>query len=50
MVTNDALHMTVVKIFDVRAHYIYIAKILWAKKLCIGKRLMYEPYGRIGLS
>jgi hypothetical protein len=31
MVTNDALRMTVVKIFDAHAHTIYIAKILWAK-------------------
>jgi hypothetical protein len=44
MVTNDALRMTVVKGFDARAHTIYIAKILWAKKLCIGKRSVYEPY------
>jgi hypothetical protein len=38
MVTNDAQRMTAVKVFDARSHYIYIAKILWAKKLCIGKR------------
>jgi hypothetical protein len=44
MVTNDALRMTVVKVLDARARTIYIAKILWAKKLCIGKRLVYEPY------
>jgi hypothetical protein len=44
MVTNDALCMTVVKVFDACAHTIYIAKILWAKKLCICKRSMYEPY------
>jgi hypothetical protein len=36
--------MTVVKVFDARAHTIYIVKILWAKKLCIGKRPVYEPY------
>jgi hypothetical protein len=44
MVTNDALRMTLVKVFDARAHTIYIVKILWAKKLCIGKRSVYEPY------
>jgi hypothetical protein len=45
MVTNDALHMTVVKIFDAWAKKnIYIAKVLWAKKLRIGKRSVYEPY------
>jgi hypothetical protein len=46
MVTNDALRMTVVKAFDARAHtiYIYIAKVLWATNLCIGKRSVYEPY------
>jgi hypothetical protein len=44
MVTNDALRMTVVKVFDACAHTIYIAKILWAKKLCIRKRSVYEPY------
>jgi hypothetical protein len=46
MVTNDALRMTVVKVFDARAHtiYIYIAKVLWATNLCIGKRSVYEPY------
>jgi hypothetical protein len=44
MVTNDALRMTVVKVFDACAHTIYIVKILWAKKLCIGKRSVYEPY------
>jgi hypothetical protein len=36
--------MTVVKIFDARAHTVYIAKILWAKKIYVGKRLVYEPY------
>jgi hypothetical protein len=51
MVTNDALRMTVVKVFDARARTIYIAKILWAKKLCIVKGSMYEPHmSRIGLS
>jgi hypothetical protein len=44
MVTNDALRMTLVKVFDACAHTIYIVKILWAKKLCIGKRSVYEPY------
>jgi hypothetical protein len=38
MVTNDVLHMTAVNVFDARAHTIYIAKILWAKQLCVGKR------------
>jgi hypothetical protein len=38
MVTNDDLRMTVVKVFDARAQTIYIAKIWWAKKLCICKR------------
>jgi hypothetical protein len=36
--------MTVVKVFDARAHTIYIAKILWAQKLYIGNRSVYEPY------
>jgi hypothetical protein len=31
MVTNDAQCMTAVKVFDARAHNIYIAKILWVK-------------------
>jgi hypothetical protein len=44
MVTIDALRMTVVKVLDAHAHTMYIAKILWAKKLCIGKRSVYEPY------
>jgi hypothetical protein len=44
MVTNDALRMTVVKVFDARARTIYIAKILWAKKLYIGNRSVHEPY------
>jgi hypothetical protein len=37
MVTKDALRMTVIKVFDARARTIYIAKILWIKKLCISK-------------
>jgi hypothetical protein len=44
MVTNDALRMNVIKVFDAHAHTIYTAKILWAKKLCIGERSVYEPY------
>jgi hypothetical protein len=43
MVKNDALRMIVDKVFDACAHTIYIAKILWAEKLCIGKRSVYEP-------
>jgi hypothetical protein len=38
MAINDALRRTAARVFDAHAHTIYIAKILWAKKFCIGKR------------
>jgi hypothetical protein len=44
MVTNDALRRTTTRVFDARAHTIYIAKILWVKKLCIGKMSVYGSY------
>jgi hypothetical protein len=39
MVTNDALRMTVVKVFDACARTIYIAKILWAKKIMYRQKI-----------
>jgi hypothetical protein len=38
MVTNDVLRRIAVWIFYTHAHTIYMAKILWVEKLCIGKR------------
>jgi hypothetical protein len=48
MVTNDALRRTAARVFDAHAHTIFISKLLWPKKLCIGKRS--QCMGGIGLS